>query len=383
MKKILIDIRGMSMFVVLAMIVILLSIAGASSLFTSISARATGNLRGGTTAFHIADAGINHAVTELNNNDGIGDFTTMQAASNGTQVVSNNSFAGGSYVVTKVGSATCPARIKIRSVGTGPNGSAAQIEAWVRNTATFSNGVCTQVSMSFGGGAIVDSWDSSTGPYGGLNVGSAGNIGSNGNISVAGSGTTISGNASSAGTVSLSGGATVTGTITNGVAPSVYTPMTPCGPPYSSGAGIIGGSYNSATGVLTVGNNSTVTLTPKTYCFSTISFGTHASLANTGAVVINLTSDTDFSAGDLVNSTLDPSKLVFQSSSTDTLQITAKATVYATFNCPTCAVTAKGPDIFYGAIIAKSYDASGGAKLHYDTNLGKGTIKLYSWVQTF
>ena len=59
------------------------------------SARATGNTRNGTIALHIADAGINHAVRELSNGDGTNDFSSIYAASGGTQIVSNNSFGSG------------------------------------------------------------------------------------------------------------------------------------------------------------------------------------------------------------------------------------------------------------------------------------------------
>src|SRR5215470_9322087 len=128
MKKILDNDRGLTLFVVLSMLVILMTIAGASAMFTSISERATANTRNGTIALHIADAGINHAVRELSNNDGTNDMSTIYSASSGTQVVSNNSFNGGSYVVTQQGTASNPPRVKIRSVGTGPNGSTAQIE---------------------------------------------------------------------------------------------------------------------------------------------------------------------------------------------------------------------------------------------------------------
>ena len=54
--------NGMALFVVLAMLVVLMTITGASSMFTSICARTTANTRNGTVALHIADAGINHAV---------------------------------------------------------------------------------------------------------------------------------------------------------------------------------------------------------------------------------------------------------------------------------------------------------------------------------
>jgi hypothetical protein len=112
---------------------LLLAVIGAGLFFSGINLKTTGHLRTGTQAFYIADTGITHAAEELSNNNGTNDFATIFAASNGTQVVSNNNFGGGTYVVTRQGSATSPDRVKIVSVGTVPNGATAQLEAWFKN----------------------------------------------------------------------------------------------------------------------------------------------------------------------------------------------------------------------------------------------------------
>src|SRR5215467_11122424 len=288
MKRLLHNDRGLTLFVVLSMLVVIMIMAGASAMFTSISQRATANTRNGTVALHIADAGINHAVRELSNNDGTNDMSTIYSASSGTQVVSNGSFNGGSYVVTQQGTGTNPYRVKIRSVATGPNGSTARVEAWVQSDAKAfgCGGVCTGGAMTISS-SYVDSYNSSLGAYGGGNVGSNGNIKSNGNITIQG-GTTVSGSATAGGTVSNSG--TITGTITNSASSPVTMPtVAACGPPYSSVTGITGGTYNSSTGVWTVSGGGSGTLAAGTYCFSSITLSGSSTLTVSGTTTVSLT----------------------------------------------------------------------------------------------
>ena len=390
MKKLLNNNRGLTLFVVLAMLVILMSIAGASSMFTSISARATANTRNGTIALHIADAGINHAVRELSNNDGTNDMSTMYAASSGTQVVSNNSFGGGTYVVTQQGNASNPPRVKIRSVSTGPNGSTAQIEAWVQSDlSTFGcGGVCTGGAMTISS-SYVDSYNSSVGAYGGGNVGTSGNIKSNGDITLQGGSNSIGGSVTAAGTVTSAG--TVTGTTTSGASSPVTMPtVAACGPPYSSGTGITGGTYNSSTGAWTVSGGGAGTLAAGTYCFSSITISGGSTMSVSGTTTVSLTGQGDFSGGSVANSTGDPSKLTIQSSyssASNGIKLSSSGTqAVMTVSCPSCNVVLSGGGNFYGAIIAGSYTQSGGTHLHYDTHLGGASntnVKMYSWVQTF
>lgn len=96
--------------------------------------RSSGNFERGTRAFYIAEAGINHARHELQDGDGTNDFDFIFATEDGAQVqiVSNNNFSGGTYTVTKTGSASDPSRIKVLSVGTLPGNTRSQIEAWFR-----------------------------------------------------------------------------------------------------------------------------------------------------------------------------------------------------------------------------------------------------------
>jgi len=305
--------------------------------------------------------------------------------------VSNNSFNGGSYSVTRQGSATSPSRVKIVSVGTLSNGETAQIVAWVQSIAASifaCGGVCTNGALTISGNT--DSYNSSLGAYGGTNLSSNGTIKSNGNITVQG-GSDVHGNVTAGGTVTNSG--TVTGTVTSNASSPVTMPsVSACGPPYSSGTGITGGSYNSSTGAWTVSGGATGTLAPGTYCFSSVTIsGGSSKLSISGATTLNLTGQGTFSGGGFYNGTGDPSNLLIQSSySSASNGITISsggANTSATVNCPSCKVTLSGGGDFYGAIIASTLTVSGGTSVHYDTNLAGGAggagITLYSWVQSF
>jgi hypothetical protein len=128
--------HGMSLVIVIMIMALLLSVIGGGLLFSGINLKTASHLRTGTQAFYIADAGITHAGEELANGNGTNDFAAIFAAANGTQVASNTSFGGGTYVVTRAGSATSPDRVKLVSVGTASNGAIAQLEAWFKQQPT-------------------------------------------------------------------------------------------------------------------------------------------------------------------------------------------------------------------------------------------------------
>src|SRR3989304_5797901 len=62
MKTMLKSNQGIAMVVVLAVIVILLSITGASLLLSGLNLKTASNLRTGGGAIHVADAGVQHAL---------------------------------------------------------------------------------------------------------------------------------------------------------------------------------------------------------------------------------------------------------------------------------------------------------------------------------
>lgn len=125
--------RGMVLVISLLILALLLGAGVGAIVSMQTDLRTSGNLKTGTQAFYIADAGINHARQEMQDGDGTNDFDYVFAtAATGAQVVSNSSFNGGTYTVTKEETASNPSRIKVLSVGTAPNNARAELEVWFR-----------------------------------------------------------------------------------------------------------------------------------------------------------------------------------------------------------------------------------------------------------
>ena len=127
--------QGIVLVITLLILALLMGAGAGAIVSMQTDFKSSGNLKRGTQAFYIADAGVNHARQQLqgalNPN-----FDSIFSASNGTVIVPKSSFYGGSYTVTRQDSQSTPfPRIKILSVGTAANNAQAQIEAWFRKDA--------------------------------------------------------------------------------------------------------------------------------------------------------------------------------------------------------------------------------------------------------
>lgn len=129
-KKLLADERGIVLVISLLILALLMGAGVGAIVSMQTDLKTSGNLKTGTQAFYIADAGINHARQKLQ--DSSPNFNSVFTAANGTVIVSNNSFNNGTYTVTRQGSVSNPSRIKALSVGTAPNNAQVQIEVWYR-----------------------------------------------------------------------------------------------------------------------------------------------------------------------------------------------------------------------------------------------------------
>jgi len=404
--KLLANERGMILVISLMILALLLGAGVGAIVSMQTDLRTSSNLKTGKQAFYIADAGVNRAWKELDDGNGTNDFDSLSGS---VTLYSNVSYASGSYTVTAEvqhpGSSTqpiIPKRVKVTSTGcypavtgTGscPAGSAkVVIEAQFRRESLFNCAACAKDSVSITGGSTTNSYDSRTGAYGGSNVGSDGDVGSNGTITLSGSPTVVYGDASALTSVTTSGGATVTGTTTNLTAPIEFPPVShPCGSPYaySSGSGITGGTYNSANGQLRGTGSANVTLANGTYCFSSVDLAGQSTLTVNGSVKIYLTADSNFTGGGVVNTTGLPENLqIFSlfSSSSQGISVSGGSQTAMAIYAPDCRVALSGGSNFYGAIVGKSIDISGGTAFHYDKRLEdnvNGEIAMVSWRQVF
>jgi hypothetical protein len=234
--------------------------------------------------------------------------------------------------------------------------------------------------------AYTDSYNSSVAPYSKATAGTNGSILSNGDIDLGNSHIVVNGDATAGGTVDI-GGSTVTGTITDGAPPLSFPSVPPCGPPYSSGAGLSGskGSYNydSTTGVLSV--KGFPTLAAGSYCFSSISESSGGTLKVTGPSTIYVTDLVNLGGGGILNATTIPGDLQLLSSfvsSGNGVVLSGGSNAYMAVYAPDCGVKLTGGTDFFGSIVGGSITMSGNSGLHYDEALGTiltGNCKLSNW----
>ncbi len=132
LQKTLASERGIVLVISLLTIALLIAAGAAAIVSVQSDLKSAGNLSAGNRAFYIAEAGVNHARRELQSKDGAMNFDRAIQASKGAVIVSNSNFHGGSYKVTRIESATNPARIRVLSLATGSNNAASELEAWFR-----------------------------------------------------------------------------------------------------------------------------------------------------------------------------------------------------------------------------------------------------------
>lgn len=132
LEKILTSERGIVLVISLLTIALLIAAGAAAIVSVQSDLKSAGNLSAGNRAFYIAEAGIHHARRELQSKDGAMNFDRAIQASKGAVIVSNSHFHGGSYQVTRIESATNPARLRVLSLGTCSNNAASELEAWFR-----------------------------------------------------------------------------------------------------------------------------------------------------------------------------------------------------------------------------------------------------------
>jgi hypothetical protein len=289
----------------------------------------------------------------------------------------------GSESVTVPNVVSSQARVKVEAVGN------VFFDISNANFSITLPGVIGLDSLSFGGkGTIVDSYDSSAGAYGPANSGSAAEVFSNG-LAALGASSTFGNVRSALGAAKLDKGGLVSGnvtagtTITNlGTIGGTASPNTPTPPidaqpvavcsPYSSAAGISGKfSYSALTGDLTVSGGKTATLADGTYCFHSVTLSGGSTLSVGGPVKLVVNGVFNASGGALVNSTHIPANLQISSSyaGANGVTLSGGSGAYLSVFAPKASVAISGSSPLFGAVLGKTLSASGGASIHYDTQL--------------
>ncbi len=259
---------------------------------------------------------------------------------------------------------------------------------YVNGTLTvYLAGVVGIDSVTLSSKDVLDSFDSSLGPYGVGNQGSAATVLSNGAITL--SGATVNGDVrSSQGAVGVAVHSTVTGDVTAGTtisndgtiggtatpsspaAPIVAPPVAACSP-FSNAAGIGGQfTYNAAKGDLSLAAGKTATLANGSYCFHNVTLAKSSVLTVTAPVAIALTGQLSSDNATLLNTTSVPAKLQISSSFTgkDGVTLTGGGGSYMTVYAPRTSIDLTGHAETFGTLIGKILTVSGNSAVHFDVD---------------
>ena len=98
--------------------------------------------------------------------------------------------------------------------------------------------------------------------------------------------------------------------------------------------------------------------------------------ASSDAVIINILETNvdnplDLSGGSVTNAPGDPAKLFFFYGGTGDISLTGAADSYGIVYAPNAGVKLSGQADWYGALVVKTLESTGGSALHYDRNLGR------------
>lgn len=182
MKTMLKSNQGMAMMMVLVIMVILLSITGASLLLSGLNLKTANNLRTGGGAIHVADAGVQHALAVVPSGTYFSDFLagtfipntgfSCTSPCNGTNKPTlTGSLSGYTYTVVAendptdgVGTTSDTNKlITLTSTATGPNNSIRKVKAYVGRSTT--TGWAPPGTIYIPGGANSDANFKTTGSF--------------------------------------------------------------------------------------------------------------------------------------------------------------------------------------------------------------------------
>jgi len=251
-------------------------------------------------------------------------------------------------------------------------------------------------SVTFGGGAKTNSYNSATGTYATTSTLTSGDIGTNGDacgaITLNGGPTTINGNASygDVGTsCSVNGAGTVTGTKTKLPAdlslPSVSIPTigSAMGNQSVASHGTLTLTPNNTYGSITVTGGSNVVFNAGTYVISSMSLAGNSTLTvATGPVIVYVsctsptaTTGLDLVGGTVSNASLVSTNLVFMvGPGCGNVKVAGGASAAYGVYAPDSDTTLAGGADIYGAIVGKTVTNTGGSYVHRDLALANLAI---------
>ncbi len=250
-----------------------------------------------------------------------------------------------------------------------------------------------QCDLTFGGGAVTDSYNSALGTYAATVTNTGGNIGTNGTtascVKLNGSTTDINGNIDIGpggvpGNV-ITGSGTYDSSAVMSTAlslPSVLIPVVGTNQGNQSFGTSASLAPNQTYGDVSVTSGATLTLSSGDYVMKSLKLVGNANIAlniTTGPVTIYITDDLDIAGGTVTNSTNKSTNLVFMvGPGCATVKLSGGANASYALYAPDSDVTISGGGQIFGAVIGKTVKDVGGSLIHYDKALATTPIGQFS-----
>ena len=360
--------EGIALVITLLVMTILLIMASAFMSISSTETLIAINELKRVQAYHLAEAGAEMAIAQLNANGNYAGTGGQQALGTGTYTVTVT------CVAPAAPAPPCPPATPdqrlISAMGCvrncTPPSAMSRVEMRVQRGSPFQFAFYGLGVTLLEDGVVVDSYDSAQGAYNPLAPGSEAHIGSNGDIKLL-TGNTVRGNAQAGGNVTLGAGSTITGSTTAPAPPVTFPPVdtTPPSPPAPN---------------LNVAAGATATLPAGTYYFNAIDLGTGATLNITGPVVIYMTGTFHAQGGAKINataaSTRKPTDLLIFSSAVGEDAVKGydgggefRGAIFA----PDAEVEFSAGWTVHGSLVGTQIDIEDGVQFHYDRALARSS----------
>lgn len=313
-------------------------------------------------AFHLAEAGIDHALRELEKDISYqGDGYTALGR-------------GGYEVLVTAPNPSVPTVRRIDATGHTPSNDSATASYARREITAYVNwggeiplryGAfgCSDIRLS--GSATIDSFNSAAAPYSPAAPGTQGDIGTNavggGAVSLTG-GATVKGNATvgpggdPAQVIDLTDQAVITGT--QGAAAEA----TPC-------SGVQAPTGMASQGAIHLSGKEQLVLGGGVYLFDSISITAQAGLTLTGSATIYVQGDVKIAGNGVSTLGNLPKNTVIKVVGSHEVDVSGTKDFYGAVYAPESKVKVSGVPEFFGAVFASSYEQSGTSQLHYDEDL--------------
>lgn len=356
-------------------------------------------------ALNLAEAGVHHALSELNYGDGsFPGWTSSDAGA--TQTITVSSFTDssgdvcGGYTVTITDAASDNPTVV--TIGYSPSIADFRSKKSVKvglvrvDKGVFNMAVFGKESVHLQSYAQIDSYNSTYGAYGGTNISQSGNIGTNSTSSVSPYAMTLDSNAQISGSVLVGPGGDPATAISESVNvnltgakdtlpepkvfPEVYGPT---GLPDmgaltvgSAGATISSsGQYSS----LILASNSFLTISGdvQLYITDTLDLNSNTRIDVLPGASLEIYVDTamEFHSNSQINNlNNDPTKCAIYATSyyTGSLTFNSNTDFYGVLYAPEASVTLNSNADTYGSIVGKDVTLDSNGSVHYDEALGAG-----------